>query len=170
MKKYVVFGIGLLLFDCGYTMLDQYGRSMANSEPGYSSTEYALIICFAGVLPLVIGIIMCFFSTKKWLKERRRKMDMLKAEDAEAVAAAVTESRKMKRNVILLTICFMVPETVILNKVHAWGGIPVLDDWPMTLLYFFLMLFANLLGTYWGIILGRRAGAIIADQIRAGKR
>jgi hypothetical protein len=168
LKKYVVFGIGLLLFDLGYTMLDQYGRSMANSEPGYSSTEYALIICFAGVLPLVIGIIMCFFSTKKWLRERRRKMDMLKAENPAAAAAAAAESRKMKRNVIFLTICFMVPETVILFKVLAWIG--WLDDWPMTLLYLFLILFANLLGTYWGIILGRKAGAIMVDQIRAGKR
>ena len=170
MRKYVVFGIGLLLFDCGYIALDQYGRSMANHETTYSSTEYILLICFAGVLPLVIGLIMCFFSTKKWLKERRRKMDILKAEDVEAAAAAMIESRKMRRNVILLTICFMVPETVILLKVFTWIGIHWLEEWPMTLLFFLLILFGSLLGTYWGIILGRRAGAIIVDQMRAGKR
>jgi hypothetical protein len=170
LKKYVVFGIGLLLFVSGYLALYQYGRSMANSETGYSSTEYALLICFAGVLPLVIGTIMCFFSTKKGLRERRLKMDMLKAEDAEAAAAAEAKFRKMRRDVILGAICFVVPETVILLKVFTWMGIHWLEEWPRTLLFFSLILFSNLLGTYWGIILGRRAGAIIVDQIRAGKR
>ncbi len=168
--KYVMFVIGLLLSVTGYVGIDIFGRAMANSEPGYSSTEYALIICFGGVLPLICGIIMCFFAVKKWMRARKHKTDLLKAADAVAAAAAEAASRKTKRNVILLATCFLVPGGFVFFLILDWIGFPWREEWPLTLLFCLCLLFGSLAGACVFLRLKREIDEMFVAKTREGKQ
>jgi hypothetical protein len=161
--KYIILIIGLLLSLFGYSWIAAVWIMMTGfPEPGTSSSTYAGIMVI-GILPLLCGIVLCFFAIKKWLKSRKNKVRILNPESGNEKStnpATADMHRRMKRAVIQHTLFLTVPGIIVIVLELNWLGFDWWVYWPLALLGLLILSLATFAGVRWGyaISMGNRDG------------
>ncbi len=165
MKCFMIF-IGLLLSLFGYAVFLVAWTEMTSApEPGYSVSDYAVILGLGGVLPLVCGLVLCFFAVRKWLKVWREKAKLLNTEiDKEKPVdpAIIVVNRRIKRRIIWSMSFWMVLGIILLILMWNWLGVDWWVEWPWYSLFLVI----------WLLVMGMMVpfGYKIALQMREGRR
>ena len=159
--KCFIFFIGSLLSLFGYAVFVVAWIEMTSApEPGYSVSDYAGILGLGGFLPLVCGLVLCFFAVRKWFKAKLINTEIDRKKPVDPTTVAV--NRRIKRIIIWSTSFAMVLVTILYILMLNWLGTDWWVEWPWYLPG--LLIYLLVMG------ISIPFGYKIALQMREGKR